>query len=193
VRGNGGRGFGETATIPSEARRISSREVVFHRTERSDQITRGGGILKIEAALFQRVRRLLPIACVDVVITSGDRFLLCRRTEQPAQGQWWFPGGRVLFGETLLEACIRKSREEVGLVVEPGEIVSVEESVFDDPRVHTINTVIHAKLVGSTDQVELDETQSEYRWMSSAPTGLHPCVASPLAKLGFPTTDARDS
>ncbi|MDP3949879.1 NUDIX hydrolase [Microbacterium sp.] len=123
---------------------------------------------------------------MDVVITCDKRFLLCRRAEQPALGQWWLPGGRVRFGESIRDACVRKCREEVGLNVTPGEIVSVEESVFDDPPVHTINTVIRAELLDSPDTLRLDSTQSEHAWMSLVPADLHACVSNPLRKLGFP-------
>lgn len=142
--------------------------------------------MHIEASLYRRIRQVMPIACVDAVIMSAEGFLLCRRAEQPAQGQWWLPGGRVRFGETLRDACVRKSLEEVGLEVLPGDVVSVEESVFSDPPVHTINTVMRAELVGSPRSVSLDHTQAGHAWMTHVPSDLHPCVESPLRKLGFP-------
>lgn len=39
------------------------------------------------------------------------------RENQPEQGKWWFPGGRIHFGESRLDAARRKVKEECGLDV----------------------------------------------------------------------------
>ncbi|MHC5022042.1 MAG: NUDIX hydrolase, partial [Planctomycetota bacterium] len=62
----------------------------------------------------------LPLA-VAVVIRHDGRFLLIQRALEPFAG-WWSPvTGRVEAGESLAEAAVREAREEMGVVVAPGE------------------------------------------------------------------------
>ena len=50
----------------------------------------------IEEELYQKIREVIPTVCVDLIVTNVDGFyLLGKRTERPAKGLWWFPGGRI--------------------------------------------------------------------------------------------------
>jgi ADP-ribose pyrophosphatase YjhB (NUDIX family) len=75
-------------------------------------------------AIYRRVPRL----CVEVVIATQDRgVLLLRRDIPPNVGAWHIPGGTVLFAEPVLEAVKRVARHELGLQVEPGEVLGYIE------------------------------------------------------------------
>lgn len=57
---------------------------------------------------------LVPV--VAAVIRQGDRYLLGRRPAHKRHGGLWeFPGGKVLEGESRLEAARRELAEELGL------------------------------------------------------------------------------
>ena len=73
----------------------------------------------IEAELYQKIARVMPLPCVDLIIRrpADGKILLTKRTVYPAKGKWWVPGGRVYKGEKLYDAVDRKAREEVGLSV----------------------------------------------------------------------------
>ena len=64
---------------------------------------------------YKKIHALMPIPCVDIVIVHNGAVLLGLRNNKPAQGTYWFPGGRVLKGETLFEAAQRKTKQETGL------------------------------------------------------------------------------
>lgn len=67
-----------------------------------------------------------PIPAVDMVITDRDgKVLLGRRTDHPAQGFWFVPGGRLLRDETVSEAVRRISTRELGVALEPGRGLGV--------------------------------------------------------------------
>lgn len=141
----------------------------------------------IEESLYREIRSRLPIACVDLLLIHDNKYLLLKRLQSPAKGQWWFPGGRILKDEAIKEACRRKGREELGLTLEVGEIVSVEESIFrdEDPIIHTINMVVKVSMKRGQQHIKLDDFHSEYRWFETIGPDLHPCVSGPLTKAGF--------
>ena len=63
-------------------------------------------------SLYEQILDNMPIACVDVAILHDGKVLLVKRLDEPAKGQYWLPGGRVLKGEMLRDAAIRKTRDE---------------------------------------------------------------------------------
>lgn len=141
----------------------------------------------IEEKLYQEIRARLPITCVDLLLVHENRYLLLKRLHSPAKDQWWFPGGRIFKGETIAEACRRKGREELGLDLETGDIISVEESIFrdEDPIIHTINVVVKVSMKNVPQKIVLDHTHAEYAWFETIIPGLHACVYNPLLKIGY--------
>ena len=138
----------------------------------------------IENQLYNKIREVLPTACVDLLVTNEEKqYLLAKRTEKPAKGSWWFPGGRIYKGETWQECARRKGREELGIDLPIGNIVSVENYFADDADWHTVNLVVHAYF--SHRIIELDKTHAEYRWASMIESELHECVKNPLKLYGY--------
>jgi 8-oxo-dGTP pyrophosphatase MutT (NUDIX family) len=60
-----------------------------------------------------------------VGVAGGAAFLLCRRASRLTRhaGQWALPGGRIDDGETPLDAALREVDEELGLRLEPDDVV----------------------------------------------------------------------
>lgn len=122
----------------------------------------------IEQELYDQILRVMPIPCVDLLVTDDSgRVLLVKRINEPSKGQWWFPGGRVFFGETRDEAARRKLFEECGLVA-----VSVQElGTFDLLLPTGVNgqishgiTTLFAITVGNGNHVTMDDQSSHAEW-----------------------------
>ena len=138
----------------------------------------------IENELYDKIREVLPTVCVDLLVTNEQKeYLLAKRTEKPAQGSWWFPGGRIRKGETWQECAKRKGKEELGIDLPIGNLISVENYFADDADWHTVNLVVHAYF--SHRIIELDRSHAEYRWTNHIEEGLHNCVTNPLRRYGF--------
>jgi ADP-ribose pyrophosphatase YjhB (NUDIX family) len=137
----------------------------------------------IESDVFDKIRELIPIVCVDLVIPKTGAILLVKRIEPPAQGQWWTPGGRIFHGETIEDASVRKANSEVHLDCRFVKILGMTESIFDNVKtngksisIHTVNVVCLMELKDDTQQIRLDDGHAEYIWTKESFVGLHPAV-----------------
>lgn len=88
----------------------------------------------IPLPLYRKIVELMPIPCVDVVLKSGNKVFLFKRSYEPAKGKWWLIGGRILRGETFREAAARKAREEIGVDVKVGKMIGAYEEFFSRSR-----------------------------------------------------------
>ncbi|GAB2902194.1 GDP-mannose mannosyl hydrolase [Uliginosibacterium flavum] len=67
---------------------------------------------------FLDLVRAMPLAAVDLILTRPDgAVLLGRRLNQPAQGFWFTPGGRIRKDECLADALARVVLAEMGPAV----------------------------------------------------------------------------
>lgn len=93
----------------------------------------------------------MPIVCVDIVLSCENKIFLVKRAQEPQKDQWWFPGGRLLRGETLSNAALRITKLETGLPAKNPTHLGFGETMFKtDPfghnkGTHTVNFVFAAK------------------------------------------------
>jgi 8-oxo-dGTP diphosphatase len=78
-----------------------------------------------------------PIVGVGAIIVDGGRVLLVRRATEPLKGEWSVPGGMLELGEKLRDGVRREVLEETGLIVEPGAVLDVFDSIFADNQGRT--------------------------------------------------------
>jgi len=144
--------------------------------------------MSIPQKLYKKIQELIPIACVDIIIKKGEKFLLVKRKNKPAKGQWFFVGGRIMKGELLEEAALRKVKEETGLDIILKKIIGVDQTIFKkgpfDNGVHTINIVFLAEVKGK-DEVNLDSQSVDYKWFRQIDNNWHPYIRKFLKLTGF--------
>lgn len=67
---------------------------------------------------FLAVVRDTPLVSIDLVVPdAGGRLLMGQRTNEPARGSWFVPGGRILKEEPLDEAFARLTEVELGVAL----------------------------------------------------------------------------
>jgi colanic acid biosynthesis protein WcaH len=139
---------------------------------------------------YDKILSMMPVLCVDLIILFNGKCLLLKRKNEPAKGQYWFPGGRVYKMETIKDAALRKAKEEVNLDCQFQKIISIEESMFKQNKnmmtdIHTVN--ICCELVtDSISEISLDKQHDGHIWItidSAKKLDLHPCVIRPLEKV----------
>lgn len=109
----------------------------------------------------------MPIPCVDLIVTNAkNEFLMLKRVNEPAKGEWWFPGGRVHFGESRVEAAKRKLKEECGLLADELVEFGTKDLILhnsDGSLSHAITTIYCIRASGG---VVLDSQSDEYKYAS---------------------------
>lgn len=79
-------------------------------------------------------------------ITDAGEIVLIRRGIEPGMGAWAQPGGFLEVDETVHEAAIRETREETGLLIEPGEIIGL----YTRLEASVVTIAFEARIVGGT-------------------------------------------
>lgn len=123
------------------------------------------------------VVRLAPLVSIDLIIEDNQgRILLGMRTNEPAKGCWFVPGGRILKNERISQAFERVIKDELGLDLDYGqaELVGVFEHIYStnfaltqDFGTHYVVLAHRVKLSGPLD-VSADNQHSELVWFDKA-------------------------
>lgn len=103
-----------------------------------------------------------PQVCVGAVVIDDDRLLLIRRGHGPAAGEWSVPGGRVEFGELMVEALVREVKEETGLDVAVEDYLGHVERIDDDNHfvIHDFNCIAF-----DAEPIVAGDDAAEVRWV----------------------------
>jgi colanic acid biosynthesis protein WcaH len=146
--------------------------------------------MRIPEELYQQFRRSMPLACVDLIVVDRDfRVLLLLRKNHPAFGEWWFPGGRVLYLETRRQAALRKAREECGIHASSADEIGTYDVIFDDSEKgftsHGVTTLFVVRADATADTA-LDGQSAAYAWRTPKrwrQEPLHDFVLAGLSRL----------
>ena len=143
--------------------------------------------MQIPDEVYQTILRSMPIPCVDLVVFNPAReLLLVRRTHEPARGQWWFPGGRIHFGETRETAAKRQILKECGLHAARVAELWTRDVIIpleSGTRLSHGITTAYVVNVAASAHVILDDQASAFAWKKPAVWGkesLHPFVRDTL-------------
>lgn len=120
----------------------------------------------------------LVFTCVDIVFCHQGSILLARRNRYPRK-TWWIIGGRMVAGESPLEAVQRKAQEEAGLANLVGDrfrFLGVYSTSFacreQAPRNHGSHSVNLTYAIELTDaekanlQLISSEYDPDYQWVA---------------------------
>ncbi|MDS0282305.1 NUDIX domain-containing protein [Haloarcula onubensis] len=117
-----------------------------------------------------------PQPCVDLVVEYDGGILLTRRQKEPANGEWFWPGSRLLRGERLDDAAVRVARDELGLDPVTVERLGVSEHFWEASAVdgvedrHTVPVIYRVRPEGEQ-AITLDHQHDDYRVVTAPPEG----------------------
>jgi ADP-ribose pyrophosphatase YjhB (NUDIX family) len=106
---------------------------------------------------------------VTLFVANGDRLALIRKPHFP-EGIWRTPGGGIKPGEDFVAGVVREGREELGVVIEPGQYLVEARAVFRFAnqavawRTHVLSATTTGLDLAPEDTVEI----AEARWGTAA-------------------------
>jgi|AntRauTorcE11898_2_1112593.scaffolds.fasta_scaffold99196_1 colanic acid biosynthesis protein WcaH len=137
---------------------------------------------------WETVVRNVPIVSIDLVVRSADGIVLGKRTNEPAKGEWFVPGGRVHKHERLVEAARRVASEELGVDVEVVETLGAYEHLYHEAELddvggkHYLANGFVVETDAGLDEMTLDDQHGGLRAFAPAdlPPDLHEYAAAYL-------------
>lgn len=115
-----------------------------------------------------------PQIAAGTLFELEGNIILARRAIEPGYGKWVFPGGFVDRGETVHEAAIRETREEVNVVVSVRSLLDV----FSYTAAPVVVVVYAADIVSG----DLRAADESLEVQGFAPADI------PWSELAFPST-----
>jgi len=131
---------------------------------------------RLDRTLFSSIVANTPLISIDLLIkNSNGEILLGQRTNRPAQGKWFVPGGRIYKDESISDAFGRLTQEELGTAVPitEGQFLGVYEHFYPDnfsgDGFSTHYIVLGYRLTLDLSLEQLPQVQHEgYRWWGEA-------------------------
>ena len=144
---------------------------------------------------FNYIRGHFPVLSTQLVINFGHKkspvVLLVKRKEEPAKGQWWVLGGVILKTEPSEKAALRVALRETGVkckiikqLPNTREIFHGMKTIPYDGIMDYLSENYLMEPVGSK-KIKLDDTSSDYRFVTSISKEMHPYLQAHLRNSGL--------
>lgn len=120
--------------------------------------------------IFKTVIESTPLVSIDLIVSNQQgQVLLGKRTNRPAKGYWFVPGGRVLKDEPLEQAFKRLIKVELGLDEVASNFKGVYQHFYEDnfseANFTTHYVVLAYEIIFNGELSSLpDEQHSGYQW-----------------------------
>lgn len=139
----------------------------------------------IQDGLYKKILEKTIVQTLDIVFLSREmKILLWLRNNSPLKWVYYIPWWRRHKNETIYQSAIRKSKEELGIDIDPSRLVFlwVYDDIFNDSAFDNIST--HCSpitFVYKLDQNEeknlnLDSQHSDFKFFDIDDENIHDMV-----------------
>ena len=115
-------------------------------------------------------RKFGPGVIVCIFNRDFSKMLLLKRNKEKRKlnkADWGNAGGRVELGERLVNACVRETKEEIGIDLNPEQLklLDIKETTENTiaPTVHFLQFIYATKL-DKIKEITLNEESEDYAW-----------------------------
>jgi 8-oxo-dGTP diphosphatase len=136
---------------------------------------------QISESLFQRIKKNVPLSCVDLILVKNGEFLLVKRTIPPYKNKWCLPGGIIKKNQKIIERLNEVAKNELGVKVKIKQPLGFYEKIFKDR--HDIS---HCYVVSSVDNdFKLDFQAAGFKFFKKIPDNIALFYVEMLKDAGF--------
>lgn len=113
-------------------------------------------------------RDYIGIGVGAMVFDSQNRVFLAQRGPNAwnERGTWEFPGGKVAFGEKLVEAVTREFAEEYGMTIEVTELLGVNDHILTSENEHWVSPTYLARHISGEPRILEPEKCTAIGWFA---------------------------
>ena len=119
---------------------------------------------------FKAVIASTPLISIDLIVRNKrGEILLGKRTNRPAKGNWFVPGGRILKDESFESAFKRLLKAELGINGAPSFFKGLYQYFYDDNfseedfTTHYVVLAYEIEFSGELSSLPIEQ-HSDYRW-----------------------------
>ena len=124
---------------------------------------------------YQKIIKLMPIFCIDFLISFQNKYLLIKRKEEPLKNSYWVVGGRLIFKEKIVHAAKRIQEREIGTYFSNFKEIGFSNYFFPEKQnskaTHTPTLLFHIS-VNKMFNPALDEHHYNFIWSENIPKEL---------------------
>ncbi len=107
-----------------------------------------------------------PEVGVGVIVIHNNKVLLGKRKNAHEEGTWCFPGGKLDFGEEILDCAKREVLEETGLKIKDLRLGPYTNDFFEKEARHFITIFVISKSKGGKPLILEPEKCEAWEWFS---------------------------
>lgn len=114
--------------------------------------------------IFKRSKNI-RIRVSGIIIEDNKILLIAHKKNNKTY--WLLPGGGVEFGESLKDALEREFKEELDIVIEPGDVFFVSDSIDPADKRHVVNICFCCQIKNGKISLGKDKRLYDYGYFSS--------------------------
>jgi mutator protein MutT len=113
-------------------------------------------------------KRVIGVGVGALIFNDKKEMLLALRGEKAKneRGTWEIPGGAVEFGETLQEGLKREIMEELGIEIQPQEILHVCDHLLPEEGQHWVSPTYICTIISGEPKIKEPEKCAQIGWFS---------------------------